>query len=260
MMLKPLDQRILAVLPTLDAPTVSQMAARLQMDPPRVRAAYDVLEASGRAKIVRRGVGLHLVPVDYPGRICPVCRAEFKNKHSHVRCCSKSCSSVLMWRTRDRKAQGEVMRRAWAGYTPEKRNEINRKSHRTPEYLARFGERNRKDWADPVKRMKRVVGLEAAWRGPQAEPRKQKARTQKLSFWSDPERKVRVVEAMLTGKRGRHMRALISMVAEGAEAEEIAARTARTIEQTKVLWRRCYRLGKVDRQPADGRKNRARAA
>lgn len=252
MPVKPLSDRILDALPSLDAPTVSQMAAYINFDMPRVRAAYDALETAGQAKIVRRGVGLHLLPVDYPGRICPVCRAEYKG---HGKTCSKSCGMRVAWTKRDRAKQGDVMRRARVkGEAAMQANNIA--SHRTPEYRARHAERNRKEWADPVMRMKRVVGMESAWQGPQAEPRKAKARAMRIAQWADPEWKAKAVEAMRTGQRGRHQRAVLQMVSEGAEAEEIAASTGRTLEQTRLLWRRLYRLGKVDRAPVDGRKTR----
>lgn len=250
MPIKPLSDRVLESLPSFDVPPLAaDVAEHLGYPVSDVRKTFMALEEAGRAKIVRQARGLHLLPADSPVRPCPMCRREITGRG---RTCSKSCGMRAAWTKRDRARQGDILR-ATRKREPQKfATFISLRDN--PAHRQFVSDRNRKDWADPVKKMKRVIGMEAAWQGPAGEPRRAKARAKKLSLWSDPEWKAKTVEAMRTGKRGRFQRATIELVHEGAGPEEIAARTGRTLEQTRMLWRRLYRLGKVDRAPPDGRK------
>lgn len=245
-----LTERILEALPRMDAPLARDMAAKIGSDEAHVRSAYDALEASGRAKIVRRGAGLHLVPADTAIRICPVCRSEIAGRG---RTCSKSCGMKVAWIKRDRAVQADVIRASWERQ-PEKMAEGIRKRLASSEHKEHLRRLNTKLWADPVNKMKRRVSMEAAWQGPQANDRRAKAQTQKSVAWAT--NRNRLIEGMLIGKRGRFQRAAIKLVAGGASDEEIAFQTGRTMEQTKTLLRRLFKQGKSSRAPIDGRKIR----
>lgn len=229
------------------------MAAHLHTDEPHVRQAFERLESEGRAKIVRRGRGLHLVPADYAGKICPVCRAEMR-KRQHGKTCSKSCGMKVAWTKRDRDRQGEVLR-ATRRRQPETFKTFA-SLRNNPEHRRFVAERNRQDWADPEKKMRRVIAMEQAWHGDAAAMRRDRARQQAEGFWSDPRKKASAVEAMRTGRRGRFKRAAIEMTARGLAAEDIATATGRTINQTRQLLRRLYKDGLIATKPADGRKRR----
>lgn len=258
--MRSLADRVLAALPALDAPLARDVAAHLGTDEPHVRQAFERLDADGRAKIVRRGRGLHLVPADYPGKVCPVCRAEL-GKRQRGKTCSKSCGMKVAWTKRDRQRQSEVMSASRAKVSPQGRENM-RKAHRTPEYREKVSRRNRANWADPVKKMQRVVSMEEAWKGDKAQLRRQRASKKKLSLWQDPEWKATTIAAMQTGKRGRYKRAVIALLADNPDmpAEEVARRTERTLEQTRMLMRRLFKLGLIPKKPADGRKSPRRTS
>lgn len=261
--LKPLSDRVLDVLPSFEAaPLARDVAAMLAMDEPAIKAAFEELDEAGRAHIVRRGNGLHLVPADHPERICVICKREFAPVRKETVTCSHSCARHLAWQNEDmRRRHRESIKASHSD--PERRRAMSihsKKYASRPDVRKRTSERNKQDWSDPVKRMKRVIAIEAAWKdgAPGVEKRKAVARRRKQEFWRDPESRQAAIEAMRTGKRGRHQRATMALLDQHPDIseEEIAERTGRTLKQVKTLMRRLYKLGKIDRQPVDGRKRK----
>jgi hypothetical protein len=218
--MKPLSEIVLGALPKFeDAPTVKEMAARIGYNQPRVKAAFEELEASGRAKIVRRGRGLHLVPGDYPGRICVVCRAEFdplptgqgaaRRRPSKRVTCSNSCRAALQWKDPESAARRiesiRVERR-----TPEARaraTAINNKRWADPEQHERLSEQNRKRWRDPVTRMKFAVEHQRRMSTPEA---KQRQSEQIKARWDTPEGRAKLQEGTKRGKNTPEAKAKFS--------------------------------------------------
>lgn len=218
MRLPSLADRVLAALPGFtDAPMARDMAARLNTDEPHVRQAFDRLEKEGRAKIVRRGKGLHLVPADYAGLICLNCRAEFtRGKKSKRTSCSQSCCIAQSWKdpkthakrkagiAKDKEARSTRAREAnekrWAQPGErEKLSELNRKrwadpyqnakqsvaisKSRTPEARAAISERMKARWADKAGREKLVGGIRKSKQTPEARAKFSALLTER---WQDP--------------------------------------------------------------------------
>jgi len=148
-----LADRVLAALPSFEtAPLARDVAARLNTDEPHVRQAFDRLETEGRAKIVRRGRGLYLVPADYPGRICPVCRAEFElPKESKRVTCGRSCAVKLSWRNPE---------------AARKRRESITAERQTPEARRRIADLNEKRWSRPGERERLSKQAKERWDDP----------------------------------------------------------------------------------------------
>jgi predicted nucleic acid-binding Zn ribbon protein len=254
--LKPLSDRVLEALPRFDhAPLAAEVAAYLNFDIPRVRAAFETLEASGKARIVRRGRGLHLVPVSSPIRICPICRGEIAGRG---RTCSKSCGMRVAWTKRDRARQAEVFRETHRRL-PEKMKAGLASLLGTPTHREHLRRLQQKLWGDPVHKMQRLVAIEEAWKGEKAAPRREKARARKQAAWAS--NRAALVEGMRRGRRGRYQREVIRLLAEvpGITDAEVASRTGRTLEQTKLLMRRLFKQGMIHRAPVDGRKSRLSA-
>lgn len=263
-----LADEIAAALPGLlvkfpAGPLAPAVAEHLGADVPNVRRAFEVLENHGRAKIVRRKRALHLVSATYPGRICIICRAEFTATRKETKTCSHSCGRYLAWQNEDMRARHRASVKA-AKSDPASRayfSKINKERCNTPEERKLRSERNRRSWKDPVSRGKRLIAIEAAWKGDKAKARLEKARKKKLALWSDPDWKERTCEAMRNGKRGRFKRAVLALVVTEPkiESREIAARTGLTVAQVKIIWRRAARLGEVERRPRDERRTRQTA-
>lgn len=192
------------------APTVTDMCERIHDTPVNVRAAYDALEAEGRAKIVRRGNGLHLVLADYPGHICVICRAEFtRGRKSKRRACSRTCWIKLGWlETKDRDARNAGIKAARS--TPEQRAksvEINNKRWSDPKQREKLSEQNRKRWADPVMKMKMSVAIQREHLTP--EKRALQSRNIKAR-WDDPEGRKKLVDGTTRGKNTPEYKAKFS--------------------------------------------------
>jgi hypothetical protein len=204
---KPLSDRILEMLPRLDAPMARDIASRLGEGEWYVREAFHKLEAEGRAKIVRRGNGLHLVPADYPGLICPVCRVEYVlPKKSKRKACSKSCGISLSWRdpeTRRRRYEGML-----AGHrTPESRAKkvaTNNRRWSDPKQRERLSEQSRKRWADPVTKMQISVAIQRE----HLTPEKRALYSANIKArWDDPEGRAKLIEGTKRGKQTPQYRA-----------------------------------------------------
>lgn len=244
-----------------NGPLARDIAEHIGADVPAVRRAMEALDADGRAKIIRRGRALHLVPSDYPGRICVICRAEFQPVAKRTKTCSHSCALHLAWQNPDmrRRHQASVK----ASRTPELRAKssiVNRERCSKPEVRRQLSEQNKRAWRDPEIRVRRLLSIKEAWRGEKAAPRRDRQRQKKLRLWSDPEWRAKTIEAMRTGVRGKSKRAVLRLVAKNFGADEIATRAGLSIKQVKIIWRRAYRLGEINRKPPDGRRRQARVS
>lgn len=241
-------------------PMARDVATKIAVDVPSVRAAYEKLEADGRARIVRRHRSLHLVPIDYPARLCVICRGEFEAVRKQTKTCSHSCALYLAWQNTDmRKRHRASVKAAKSKPSVRRAASISHKRRcADPKVRAQMSENNRRSWADPVKRTNRIIAIERAWTGPKASGRIAKARKRKLKLWRDPEWKAKTKEAMRTGTRGRFKRAVIAL-ADGnpnMPVEEIAQRVGLSSQQVKIIMRRAWRFGEISRRPEDGRKAR----
>jgi hypothetical protein len=259
-----LADEILAELPAMlqahpDGPIAGDVADHMAASIANVRQAFLTLEAEGKAKIVRRKRSLHLVGMSYPGRICVICRTEFHSTRKGTKTCSHSCGRYLAWQNEDMRARHAASVRA-AHSKPDVREhltKINRERCADPEWRQRMSDQNRRSWRKPESRAKRILSMEDAWKGDRAVERREKARQRKLRLWSDPEWKRKAIEGMKTGKRGRFKRAVIAAVTTSEmDAPELAASLGLPLEKVKIIWRRAFRMGEVNRQPSDGRKSR----
>lgn len=212
-----LADEILDALPALmdeheRGPLARDVARYLAADVVSVRNAFDDLEASGLAKIVRRGKGLHLVPTDYPHKICPVCRVEFDHKTRET--CSRSCGVKLSWRkpgARERRSAGIRLSKQ----TPEakaRNREHNRRRWSNPEEHEKLSEQNRREWSDPIKAARRSVSIKKAMtperRGAIAEMRRRE--------WADSDNRKKRTKAI--------RRALSAPEYRAAHSERMKAR------------------------------------
>lgn len=192
-----LADRVLSALPSFEeAPLAKDMAERLRTDEPHVRQAFERLETEGRAKIVRRGRGLHLVSADYPGLICAVCRAEFtRGKKSKRRACSRECWISLGWReSKDREARVQLLREAHR--TPEsraKKTEVNRRRWADPKQHERLSEWNKRRWADPYTNAAQAVAIQKV----RLQPEKRRIASERIKArWDDPAGREKLIEGM----------------------------------------------------------------
>jgi hypothetical protein len=206
-----LADRVLAALPGFEqAPLARDMAARLNTDEPHVRQAFERLESEGRAKIVRRGRGLHLMPADYPGKICPVCRVEYVLPPKSKRItCSRSCGIKWSWKqpgTAERRYQAMVAARR----TPEARArtvEINNKRWARAGEREKLSEQNRKRWADPYQNAKQAVAIQRV----NATPEKRELQRQRIKArWDDPAGREKLVGGIRKSKSTPEARAKFS--------------------------------------------------
>jgi hypothetical protein len=237
-----LADRVLAALPGFEhAPLARDMAARLNTDEPHVRQAFERLESEGRAKIVRRGRGLHLVPADYPGKICPICRVEYVlPKKSKRHTCSRSCSMAWSWRqpgTAERRHEALLA----AHRTPEsraKKVENNKKRWAKPGEREKLSEQNRQRWADPYQNAKQSVGI-ARSRTPEANAAISKRMKDR---WASPEGRKLMEETAALGNakassaanRGAAMKRRWEDPEQRAKfAKSLARATAKAAEVTR---------------------------
>lgn len=205
-----LSDRVLAALPRFaEAPMAPAMAEIIGADLAGVRAAYVELEASGRAKIVRRGNGLHLVPADHPGRICAVCRAEYdplpsrgeggRLRPSKRRTCSRACAIKLGWQESPNR-EARVAAMVASRNTPESRAKstaVNLRRWSDPAQREKLSRQNRERWADPVMKMKMSVAIQREHSTP--EKRALYSRNIKAR-WDDPEGRRKIQEGTKRGK------------------------------------------------------------
>jgi hypothetical protein len=183
-------------------PTVKDLVAHLAADAASVRSAMAVLDAEGRAKMVRRtGTrAFRLVSACDPVLACKACHAEFERAPKSKRItCSKSCGVALSWRdpaAKERRASGIRAQRA----TPEgKANTQARNATRwaRPGERERLSESNRRRWADPIAAAETAAALKAV--NGSAENR-EKARQARQAAWDDPETRERYLEGIRRSK------------------------------------------------------------
>lgn len=224
--------------------------------------ACEVADKEGRLLLFKRGRGgaWHVAAPDSGIRRCVICLWEFCPVAKGTRTCSHSCARHLAYQNEDMRKRHQASTKIAANRPGRiaRMQEISRALVSDPAEIARRSECNRRSWANPEIRTKRVQSIIKAWQGPEGAKRRMEHRGVKLATWSDPEWRARTVAAMRTGSRGRFKRAVIELVNQTPHLSvyEIAAQIGLTDEQTKVLWRRCYRMGEVTRQPPDGRKLR----
>jgi len=263
--MKSLADRILAVTPSTERGLSFQEAIEhTSQDRVHVRAAFEQLAATGRVQIIRRGKGrggaMFLVLPEIPIRACAHCRREVTAKRKETRTCSHSCARFLAWQNEDMRARHKASSLK-AGKLRGAKIRANGKMKaicNTPEKKDKLARDNRRSWADPESRARRELAIKEAWQGDKAKARRDRQRLKKLALWNDPEWKAKTVAAMQTGKRGRFKRAVIALANEHPtlSVDEIAFRVGLSAEQVKIIWRRSYRLGELDRLPPDGRKRK----
>ncbi|RWF44271.1 MAG: hypothetical protein EOS65_02530 [Mesorhizobium sp.] len=255
-----LADRVLAALPGFtEAPLARDMAARLNTDEPHVKQAFDRLEKEGRAKIVRRGRGLHLVPADYPGRLCIICRAEFTATRKETVACSYSCARHLAWRNQDMRKRHRASVTA-SHARPEVKEKLTTRSR---EYWSdqasreQASEIQREKWQDTNIRGRRMVGLEAAWSSPE---RREKQKDRRLKDWQNPEFREKTVAAMRNGKRGVIKRRAIELATANPSMTvvEIAGRLNCKVVRIDFILRRARKEGVIGIRPGDGPRLRKR--
>lgn len=265
--LAPVVDEVVAALPALlsmhpGGPLAAQIATHIGIDYQSARRAMEALDADKRARIVRRGRGLHLVGPDYRGRLCVICRKEFKATRKETRTCSHSCGRHLAYSNEDmRRRHRESVRASRTPELRERQSKVNRERCANPVVRQQMSESNRIAWRDPVKRANRIVAMSDAWRGNKATKRRAKARLKKLSLWSDPEWKKQTTEAMRNGTRGRYKRGVLGLVRRypNITAQQIAKDLGLSEEQVKIIWRRAFRLSEIERKPPDGRRRQSEA-
>jgi hypothetical protein len=205
-MTRTIAEEILAALPSLMAehplgPHIGQVASALSMDRPSARLALFALEADGRARIVRRGPAMHLVPADYPHRVCPICRAEVKPKPKSKRVtCSRSCAVALSWKNETTSAQRKASIRA-ERTTPKARARLaahNKRRWAKPEEHAKLSEQNRRRARDPVVKAQRSIVMSAKNGTP--EKRAMYSAIRK-AYWADPARRQKMIDGMRRSKQ-----------------------------------------------------------
>lgn len=200
-------------------PMARDVAERLAADLPSVRRAFDDLEQSGRAKIVRRGRALHLVLSDAPGNVCPVCRAQFTPRREEQKACTISCASKLAWQDTEKRARRVAGMRAYAD-SPQGKARLEhqgRKAGSSPEARRKTSERNRKLWADPEHKAKRSVAIS---RANSTEKNRRKLSALGKQRWADPEFKERVSAAMRAANATPEVRARRSAASKSREARK----------------------------------------
>lgn len=209
--MRSLADRVLDTLPAFEsAPLAQDVAEYLNTDVPHVRQAFERLEADGRAKIVRRGRGLHLVPTDYPGLICPVCRGEFvRSKKSKRVTCSRKCGIAWSWQkpgVRERRKEGISKQRQ----SPEGRantSERNRRRWSDPKQRERLSKWNKDRWQDPYVKAELSVAIQKAQSRPD---RVEFQRNQIKRRWGDAKGREKLVEGIRKSKRTPEARAKFS--------------------------------------------------
>ena len=197
-----LADEILSTLPHYPSGArIQDLTSRLAADYPSVRMAFLRLEEEGRAKLCRRGRGggFYLVPVDYPGRICVICKREYdpaKNGKKQ-RTCSLSCGATLSWADPVKRANRIKGIKA-CSFRPDVMSR-RLKAMRQPKARAKLAESVRKSWQDPEIRARRLNGIDKAWKD-----RKQRERVSRQSSkrWANPEYRKKTSAAM-RGKRRR---------------------------------------------------------
>lgn len=206
-----LEDRIISVLSTFDEPPMARdVAAAIVSEEAAVRRAFERLESSGKAKIVRRGRGLHLVPADWPVPMCIVCRAEFERprKSKRVTCC-RSCAVSLSWKNPDTKQQ-RVASIKDERQTEEARARAirnNKKRWSRPGEREKLSERNRQMWADPYENAKMSVAIQKV----QLTPERREFQSKQIkSRWDDPKGREKLVRGIRNSKSTPEARAKFS--------------------------------------------------
>lgn len=200
--MKPLADRVLALIPnTSHGLSLKSAVKELRQDIPHVRAAFEALEKSGRARMVRRGRGgaLYLLLPTVAVLVCAVesCRREFTRPPASKRVtCSRPCWASFGWRDPEKAAK----RRA-------KISEV----HKTPEALARTAAFNKRRWSKPGEREKLALQNSRRWKGRieeferyrakmriiQTEPERRKMYSDlRKEWWADPKMRKRMTDAV----------------------------------------------------------------
>lgn len=261
--MKTLAEELLALLPgNSNGIPLKQACELLAADRASVRLAFLSLEEAGRAKLCRRGTGrgFYLLPLDYPGRICIICKREWvpTYKYSKARTCSHSCGRHLAWQNDEMRERHRASVKASRSMPSVKQAAEKRAAQcKTPEARAQRAEQNRKSWADPESRARRLNSIDKAW---QVQERRDRQRKKKLRLWNDPEWRAKNVAAMRTGKRGRFKRAILALAIAHPHMtpHEIAERVGRTLEQVRIVMQRARCLGELGPRPGDSAKLRKR--
>ena len=231
-----LADRVLAVLPEFaSAPLARDVAVRLYTDEPHVRQAFDRLVNEGRAKIVRRGRGLHLVPLDHPSLICPVCRAEYElPKKSKRRTCSRTCGVKLSWQDPDvaKRRRDSIIAERRSPEARQRTTDINEKRWAKPGEREKLSEQNRQRWADPYQNAKQSVAIQKRALTPerrQAQAERIKAR------WEDEAGREKLLSGIRQSKQTPEARAQFSKLLKERWEDPVwrAKYTAANIERNR---------------------------
>lgn len=253
-----LADEIMSALPGLVAarplgPTIGEIAARLAAPDGYVREAMIGLEADKRAKIVRRGKSLHLLPIDHPTRVCCICRAEVVAERKSTVTCSHSCGRKLAWQNPEMREKHRRSVKA-ALQEAERRAKMTTKSRR---YWARQENREaaseaiRKTWQDPEVKGRRLVGIDKAW---ESEERRTKQSKRRIKDWQNEEFREKTVAAMRNGKRGMVKRKVLALAAADPDTTPAMIAAALGVKRDRVLHilRKARREGVIGVRPGDG--------
>lgn len=259
--MKPLADRIFDLIPaTLTGLSLKDAMAGTRQDAKHVRAAFDVLHGGNRVILVKRGRGtaLYIVHLGQKVRACVICLKEFQATRKQTKTCSYSCGRHLAWQNEDMRARHKISVKR-AANTPqriEKMTKLSRTLCAKPAERLRRSECNRRNWADPEIRTRRIISIKEAWKGDAAKERIAKASSKKNALWSDTEWKAATVAAMRSGRRGRFKRVVIDLanVVPSIPEEEIAARLGMPLRKVKILMYLANKTGELERAPVDGRK------
>lgn len=238
--MRKLPDEIVGAIPDLmkaypGGPIAAEVATFIAADVPNTRAAMEALESEGRAKIARRGRGLHLVPIDYPVKICPICRAEHEPPPKSKRItCSRSCANAMSWRRPGVKEQ-RVATLVAQRRSPEGRAntaERNRIRWSDPAQHALLSEQNRKRWADPYQNAKQAVAIQRV----NAMPEKRELQRQRIKArWDDPVGREKLVGGIRKSKSTPEARAKFSKLLKERWEDPVwrAKYTAANIERNR---------------------------
>lgn len=241
-------------------PLASEIAVYIASDVPHIRSAMDDLEENSRVRIVRRGRAFHVVPLDYPGRTCLICRCEFVPVAKKTVTCSYSCARHLAWRNEDMRARhkASVIKSRQKPGLKEALTKRSREYWSDPENRKAASELQRQKWQDPVIKGRRLVGVERAWSSPERQAAQAERR---LKDWKNPNFREKTIAAMRTGKRGIKKRRTLELAVNHPDMtpREIAEKTDRLLDNVLSDLRIARRNGVLGIRPGDGPRLRKKA-
>lgn len=217
--MRTLAEEIVAALPALmrlhtRGPTVAEIASHIACPAASVRAALTVIKARRLAHVVRYSEKtLHVVPRGHFGPAygaCEVCDAFFSRApRSVARCCSRSCANALGWRGEGQKEK-RCAALSEAQSTPEavaRTHAVNKRRWSKAENREKLSKQNRREWADPAKKLRRSAAIQAKQGAPSQ--RKHYSEMRKAD-WKRPEYRDKCYAAATAAQRSDANRAKLS--------------------------------------------------